>query len=331
MKTFTKNLSNSGVTLTAYIHDRSREMPNTDVRPAVLVFPGGGYMFCSDREADPVALDYLAEGYNTFILRYSVGLGIPAQSAFDDAVEALAWLHGNADDLDIDKGRIAVVGFSAGGHLAAWLCAYGTVKPAAAILGYACTLPEIGKLMGKELPDLCGKVDSATPPTFLFATRNDPVVPVNHTLRYADALDRANIPFEMHIFSDGAHGLSLAKTFTSSGKAGLVNADMAQWFGLSVNWLKSVLGDYQVTEETPKEDDGSLGIESPLGRLMGDDKARPLVLEILPQIAGIIKQAQESGQTDILLAAPIKDIARLRPELLAADKISLLGEMLKTI
>ena len=82
MKTFTKNFTNQNVILTAYIHDRSREMPNTDIRPAVLVFPGGGYMFCSDREADPVALAYLAEGYNTFILRYSVGIGIPAASAF---------------------------------------------------------------------------------------------------------------------------------------------------------------------------------------------------------------------------------------------------------
>ena len=248
MKTFTKNFANQNVILTAYIHDRSREMPNTDIRPAVLVFPGGGYMFCSDREADPVALAYLAEGYNTFILRYSVGIGIPAASAFVDAEEVMTYLHVNADDLNIDKEKIAVIGFSAGGHLAAWLCTYGTRKPAAVILGYACTLPEIGKLMGKELPELCEKVDDTTPPTFIFTTRNDPVVPVRHSLQYADALDKANTPFEMHIFSDGAHGLSLAKTFTSAGKSGLVNADMELWFALSVKWLKSVLGDFPVQD-----------------------------------------------------------------------------------
>ena len=64
---------------------------------------------------------------------------------------------------------------------------------------------------------------------------------------------------------------------------------------------------------------------------MSDDKAGPLVLEILPQIAEIIKQAEESGQSDILYAAPIKDIARVRPELLETDKIFLLEEILKTL
>ena len=324
-------MSNDNVILTAYIHDRSREMPNVDIRPAVLVLPGGGYMFCSDREADPVAFAWLAEGYNTFILRYSVGLGIPVADAFSDAEEAIAYLHGNARDLNIDKEKIAVIGFSAGGHLAAWLSTYGAIKPAASILGYPCTLPEIGKLMGKELPDLCEKVDGTTPPTFIFATRNDPVVPIRHSLMYANALDKAGAPFEMHIFGEGAHGLSLAKTHTSSGEASLVNADMASWFGLSASWLRGVLGDFPVQETVAPVDDGALNLGSPLGELMGNGKTRALVLEVLPQIAVIIKQAEESGQTGILYAAPVEEIARVRPELLDADSILLLGDMLDTL
>jgi len=330
MKTFTKELTNENVILAAYVHDRSRELPNTDIRPAVLVLPGGGYMFCSDREADPVALAYLAEGYNTFILRYSTGIGIPSSSAFDDAEEAIAYLHSNAGDLNIDKDKIAVIGFSAGGHLAAWLSTYGAIKPAAAILGYPCILPEIGQLLGKDLPGLCEKVDSSTPPTFIFATRNDPVVPVRHALRYADALDKAKTPFEMHIFGEGAHGLSLSKTFTSAGKAALVNPDMAQWFGLSLNWLKSILGDYQVYE-TPEANDDMLDIGSPLGKLMANDTTRVLVLEILPQVAEIIKHAEENGQSGILLSAPIKEIARVRPELLDAESIARLNEAIKAL
>jgi len=328
MRTFTHKLSNDGSTLTAYVHDLSKEMPNVDIRPAILVIPGGAYMFCSDREADPVALAYLAEGYNTFILRYSVGVGIPATNAFDDAEEAMSYLYANAGELNIAKEKIAVIGFSAGGHLAAWLSTYGTVKPAATILGYACILPEIGNLLGKELPDLCGKVNAATPPAFIFTTRNDPVVPVRHSLMYARALDVTNVPFEMHIFGDGAHGLSLAKTFTASGKASMVNADMAQWFDLSLNWLKGVLGDYQVREEDPKINDEALGPDSPLGALMGNDKTRAAVLEVLPQISDIIRQAEENGQTGLLFAAPIREIAKLRPELLNADKVYLLGELL---
>ena len=331
MKTFIKELTNAKVILTAYIHDRCREMPNTNIRPAVLVIPGGGYMFCSDREADPVALAYLAEGYNTFILRYSTGIGIPAANAFDDADEAVAYLHSNAGDLNIDKDKIAVIGFSAGGHLAAWLSTYGAIKPAAAILGYPCILPEIGQLLGKDLPGLCEKVDSSTPPTFIFATRNDPVVPVRHALRYADALDKAKTPFEMHIFGEGAHGLSLAKTITSAGKAALVNPDMAQWFGLSLNWLKSILGDYEVQEEIIQVNDDTLDISSPLGKLMANDMTRSLVLEILPQIAEIVKNAEESGQSGILYAAPIKEIARVRPELLDVESITRLGEAINAL
>ena len=328
MKTFTLNMTNKKSVLTAYVHDRSRELPNADMRPAVLVFPGGGYMFCSDREADPVALAYAAEGYNAFVLRYTTGLSVPASDAFADAEEALAYLCKNSDVLNIDTEKIALVGFSAGGHLAAWVSTYGSIKPAAAILGYPCILPEMGDLMGKELPDLCKKVDSSTPPTFIFTTRDDTVVPARHSLKYAEALDSANVDYELHVFGEGAHGLSLARTFTSSGRSSHVNEDVAQWFGLSINWLKRVIGDFEVSHDTPQADDDALSVATPLEKLMSNDKARALVLEALPQIADIIKQAEESGQLRIINAAPIKDIARIRPELLDAESVKTLNEQL---
>ena len=234
-------LSNEGTTLTCYTHDISKEMPNVDVRPAVLVFPGGGYYACSDREADPVAMAFFAEGYNAFILRYSVGLHNHISKAIFDANEAIAYLHGHAEELHIDTDRIAIMGFSAGGHLAAWLCVSGKVKPAAAILGYPCILPEIGAKLSRELPEICGLVDQTTPPTFIFSTRNDDVVPIMHSIQYAAALDRAGVGFEMHIFRDGIHGLSLAKPFTSSGNDSMVNPDAAKWFALSVAWLTRVM------------------------------------------------------------------------------------------
>jgi len=331
MKTFTINLTNGKAFLTGFIHAQSKEMPNVDTRPAVLVFPGGGYMMCSDREADPVALAYLAEGYNTFVLRYSVGLNTPASQSFSDAEEAIAYLHEHADELNIDKGKIVVIGFSAGGHLAAWVSVFGKIKPAAAILGYACTLAEIGRLMGKELPDLCGNVDRETPPTFIFATRNDAVVPVKHSLKYADALDRANVGFELHIYGDGAHAMSLGKPFTASGKANLVSADIAQWFGLSLNWLKTVIGDFEVQETPEQTYDDVLDCGAPLGLLMSNESIRPLVLEHLPLITEIMKQAAESGQSEIINAASIRQLARLRPELLAEEKVNELDERLKSV
>ena len=331
MTTFTKKLTNDNAVLTAYIHDRSKEMPNTDIRPAVLVFPGGGYMFCSDREADPIALAYLAEGYNTFILRYSVGMQVPASNSFFDAEEAIVYLHEHAEELSIDKEKIAVIGFSAGGHLAAWLSTHGKIRPAASILGYACILPEVGQLLGKELPDLCEKVDGATPPAFIFTTRDDAIVPVRHALRYADALDKANIAFEMHVFADGAHGLSLAKSFTSAGKLHMLNPDMAKWFALSVDWLKKTLGDFQVQEEAAQVYEGPLDCGAPLGLLMSNESTRLLVMEVLPQIAVILKQAEESKQIEIVSAAPLRQIARVRPELLEEAKINELDEKLKAL
>jgi predicted esterase len=288
-------------------------------------------MICSDREADPVALAYLAEGYNTFVLRYSVGTNEPASKAFADAVEAISYIHEHADELNIDKEKIVVVGFSAGGHLAAWLSVYGELKPAAAILGYPCTLSEVGKLLGKELPELCEKVDSATPPTFIFTTRDDPVVPVRHALRYADALERESIDFELHVFAEGAHGLSLARSFTSAGSTAMVNDDMAQWFGLSVNWLKKILGDFPVQEAAPLVLGSALNCDAPLNRLMSNEKTRPLVLEMLPNIAEIIKQAEESGQSDIVNAASVKQLARVRPELLSEESVRALDKRLRDI
>ena len=148
--------------LTCYLQDPCTEMPALDRCPAILIFPGGAYAFCSDREADPVALAFLNAGYNAFVLRYSVSQNCPVEevytNAFAEAQEAMDYLHQNAGDLHIDPEQIAVVGFSAGGHLAASVGTMGRVRPAAMLLGYAVfSVP--GKALGMELPDLLQQVD----------------------------------------------------------------------------------------------------------------------------------------------------------------------------
>ena len=128
--------------LTCYLQDPCTEMPALDRCPAILIFPGGAYAFCSDREADPVALAFLNAGYNAFVLRYSVSQNCPVEevytNAFAEAQEAMDYLHQNAGDLHIDPEQIAVVGFSAGGHLAASVGTMGRVRPAAMLLGLRC-------------------------------------------------------------------------------------------------------------------------------------------------------------------------------------------------
>jgi acetyl esterase/lipase len=243
MITFERKLSREKVTLTAYLHDISLEMGNVNKRPAVLVFPGGGYMMCSDREAEPVAFAFLAEGYNAFVLRYTVGKN-SCPNALKDAEEALELLRQNAGGWNIYPDQIACVGFSAGGHLAASLGTVGRVKPNALILGYPCILEKIGQSLGQPIPGVDTKVDKSTPPSFLFSTRKDPVVPIAHTLAFADALDKAGVDFEVHIFQEGAHGLSLAKPLTAGGKEGMVNAAFSQWLPMSVAWLKTLWGGF---------------------------------------------------------------------------------------
>lgn len=227
------------VTLTAYLLDSSKELSNMDMRPAMLVLPGGGYNMCSDREAEPVAMAFAAHGYNTFVLRYSVGKGnAKFPRPLLDAQEALQTIYTNAEKWHTDKNRVAVIGFSAGGHLAAALSTMGSVRPAACVLGYPCILESIGEVLAEPVPSLEKCVDSSTPPTFIFASSEDSCVPIANSLEFARALDNAGVPFEMHIFEKGNHGFSLAIPAVYSNADGRkYNAHLAVWLEMCVKWL----------------------------------------------------------------------------------------------
>ena len=142
MKIITVTLAPNQAVLTCYLQDQSPKMPNAAIRPAMLVVPGGGYQYCSDREGEPVALAYMAQGFNAFVLRYTADATTPIDKALQDGAAAMDYLRANAAELEIDPQQIAAVGFSAGGHLVASL---GTLlpkaqRPNALVLGYAATL-----------------------------------------------------------------------------------------------------------------------------------------------------------------------------------------------
>lgn len=252
MKTETLPLqSNPNATLTTYLLDASPEMPNVRVRPAVLIFPGGGYYICSDREAEPVAMAFLAQGYHAFVLRYSLSENAAFPAPLRDAEEALECIHANAEAWGVSPDKVAVCGFSAGGHLAAALGTMGRTRPNALILGYPVILESLSRILAVSIPSLEKEVDAQTPPTFIFTTADDTVVPVCHSLRFAEALNQAGVPFELHIFQEGAHGLSLARPHTSGGFKGLVHAGVARWIELCTAWLESVFGGFSVDREMP--------------------------------------------------------------------------------
>ncbi|HPJ21453.1 MAG TPA: alpha/beta hydrolase [Clostridia bacterium] len=234
--------SERNTSLACYILDGSSEFPNISKRPAVLIFPGGGYRMCSDREAEPVAMAFLNEGYHAFVLRYTVGPESVWPVPLIDAEKALEYIKDKSDEWMVDGDRIAVAGFSAGGHLAAAISTLGRIRPDAAILGYPCILEERCSKLCTPKPGLDYKVTPLNPPTFMFTTSDDVVVPAGNTVAFLKALGEAGVPYEAHIFQTGAHGISLAKSHTSAGKQEYEDQRISKWFELCIGWLKEVFG-----------------------------------------------------------------------------------------
>ncbi|HEY4692229.1 MAG TPA: alpha/beta hydrolase [Bellilinea sp.] len=243
MKTETIQLTaDPNVTLMTYLHQPSEALPNMAARRAVLICPGGSYLYCSDREGEPIALAFMAAGYQAFVLRYSVGEFAAFPRPLMDAENALELIRARAEEWQVDPGKIAACGFSAGGHLAAALGTMGRVRPNALILAYPCILDSMSASLSKPIPSLEREVTSQTPPTFIWATAADERVPVENSLEFAAALNHARVPFEIHVYQNGAHGLALATHVTSAGQAHHVDADAAKWLDLCLAWLDHQFG-----------------------------------------------------------------------------------------
>ena len=117
MKIITVTLAPNQAVLTCYLQDQSPKMPNAAIRPAMLVVPGGGYQYCSDREGEPVALAYMAQGSMRLFCAIRQMQPPLIDKALQDGAAAMDYLRANAAELEIDPQQIAAVGFSAGGHL----------------------------------------------------------------------------------------------------------------------------------------------------------------------------------------------------------------------
>lgn len=241
MFTETYNLTDDpDVTLTTYISDISEEMKYANTKPAVLVIPGGAYKFCSDREAEPIALAYLAKGFNAFVLRYSLNDKAAFPTPLNDAEKALQFIRDKADEFHIYTDKIAVCGFSAGGHLAAAVSTMSEEKPNACILGYPCILDSTSPILAKPVESLDRYVTPNTPPTFIFAARDDGCVPIKNSLIYADKLDKNGVGFELHIFSHGDHGFSLANDTVCDKHWLKICRQNSYWLDRSAEWLKEI-------------------------------------------------------------------------------------------
>ena len=247
-------------TLEGYILDCELSLGQEKDRPAIVVCPGGGYLYCSPREAEPVALRYAASGYHAFVLRYSVGRDAAGFSPLKEVSWAIGLLRENAANWHIDPEKIVTCGFSAGGHLALAAGLLGEHRPNAMILNYpAVTIPNmpgvdfmLKLLTGRDTVtdedaayfSLANHIDKQSPPIFLAATAEDALTPFG-ALAVANKYSNLGLGYEMHIFQHGPHGYSVADETSADGSIQMLNEAYAYWHELSVLWLKKIFGEPQ--------------------------------------------------------------------------------------
>jgi len=244
-------LSEETPSITPYLVDGDKP------KSAVIVCPGGAYVMKAPHEAEPIALWLNSIGLSAFVLDYRVS---PYRHPIPllDAQRAVRYVRYMANEWNINSNRIGILGFSAGGHLASTVGThfdYGreesgesiekmSSRPDALVLCYpVINLTEfrhcgslvslLGPNPSEDMMDFLSNekhVTEETPPTFLWHTADDEAVPVENSLLFAKALAKHKVPFELHIFPTGPHGLGLAEN----------HPQVAAWTELCAKWLKGM-------------------------------------------------------------------------------------------
>ena len=253
----------------SYVPDAAPECFEKDARPAVIIFPGGGYSFTYAGEAEPIALKLCAEGICVFILDYATApSGKVFPIALAEALTALKQVRCHAKEYGIDPNNIATLGFSAGGHLCA--CT-GTLwnshildpylqgdredyRPNKIILCYPVISTDsdiahkgsFENLFGlsfndipKDMTELVSaekNVGKHTPPTFIWSTATDNAVPIQNSLVMARALADQRVPFELYIYPHGYHGLCTGDHVTRKTPFGS-DFECSEWTDKAVKFM----------------------------------------------------------------------------------------------
>lgn len=237
LKDFFKMLEND-VTLTAFCPSNYDEFSKNVYRKCVIVLPGGGYSWLSDREAEPVALRFLGQDIATFVLKYTVAPKIKYPEVLLEVYAAIAYLRKHYEEYHIDINAISLMGFSAGGHLAASASAFwqdnnmakainvsnDDIKVNGCLLGYPVISTTRGHLETienitknepklKELLSIDKQVTKDFPKTFIWHTVFDSVVDLDNSLLLAKALHDHKIFMEVHFYPMLEHGQSLAESY----------------------------------------------------------------------------------------------------------------------
>ena len=238
-------------------------------KPAVIVCPGGAYFFLCDREGEPVAREYAANGIRAFMLEYSVQPNtFPA--ALMELATAIKYVRDNSEKYGVKPDGIYICGFSAGGHLCASMGtlfnkgfleeALGVkkadIRPDGVILSYpvitageythrdSCyNLLQMEKVEESEYFKYISiekQVDKESSPVFIWTTVDDTLVPMENSMLMVKALRDSGVNVEFHLFPVGDHGLSTASenVMLEPEEKPLYNY-VHKWFGMSVDWIKN--------------------------------------------------------------------------------------------
>ena len=212
--------------------------PTNATGAAMVICPGGGYAHLARHEGHDYALWLNQHGVTCFVLKYRLGShGYHYPAEFEDVTRAMRWTRAHAAEYHIDPHRIGIMGSSAGGHLAATLLTHfdSGNRNATNVIDRQSSRPDLGILcypvitMGKfthqgSKENLLGKnpspklvkllsdqlqVTTNTPPCFLWTTFEDHTVPMENTMMFAEALRKHHVPFALHVYENGGHGMGL--------------------------------------------------------------------------------------------------------------------------
>lgn len=261
------NPNDDRVFIDTYVKNLGKDLP------AMLVIPGGGYSaVCTEREGEPVALEFVSQGYNAFVLNYRVGkAGDVFPKQLLDAASAMVYIREHAEEFSIDPKRVFAVGFSAGGHLCGTLATmfdypevkeafgdkYKLVRPTGAILCYPVTtltsethMNSFKNLLGRPSGEFTEEevnrysldrvVKGDSSPMFVWHTAEDALVPVQGSLTLGLALTRASVPYRLTVYPYGPHGIVLSTEVTKCGNEAYIQPLAVGWPSDAVAWMSTL-------------------------------------------------------------------------------------------
>ena len=296
------------VYINTFIIEDSKDFQHNVIRPVVIICPGGGYHYLSDREATPIALQYVAAGFHAIVLHYGVNEFAVMPGPLKDLADAVSYVRRHSKEWLVNPDQVFVSGFSAGAHVAASLGVFWNnalqlpdyadcpelIRPNGMILGYpvldlasSTNRLDIGTTPDMKITDISydmihpnmpleqifvmdkrekryfvdfevamnayifggpytkenekfyslqNQVSIDTPPTFIWHTAQDNLILPANALKFVTALEKFHIPYELHIFGEGGHGLALGTKTTARDDSQIVEA-VQPWMDLAIAWL----------------------------------------------------------------------------------------------